>query len=178
MNDTFGYFDRSEFKELLDTTLPIEKFKRVLEIGSYEGLFTCYAASVFADVIHTVDPFDTSDKGTNMSGNVEDNFNNNVSVCPKKDKIVSHKMYSDDFFAQNEDTFDLIYVDGSHEPEDVYRDLNNSFDVCEIGGIIWVDDYSSDYKSLHRTIERWLQEHQESIQIIHKRYQVGFTKLK
>ena len=87
-------------------------------------------------------------------------------------------MYSDDFFAQNEDTFDLIYVDGSHEPEDVYRDLNNSFDVCEIGGIIWVDDYSSDYKSLHRTIERWLQEHQESIQIIHKRYQVGFTKLK
>ena len=30
MNDTFGYFDRSEFRELLDTTLPIEKFKWVL----------------------------------------------------------------------------------------------------------------------------------------------------
>ena len=178
MKDTFGYFNVSEFKGFLDSTLPIEKFKKVLEIGSYEGLFTCYAASVFADVIHTVDPFDVSDEGTNMTGSVESNFKHNVSVCYNGHKIISHKMYSDDFFAQNEDIFDLIYVDGSHEPEDVIRDLNNSFDVCKIDGIIWVDDYGSDYKTLHRAIDNWLLQHQDSIQIIHKRYQVGFTKLK
>ena len=87
-------------------------------------------------------------------------------------------MFSDNFFAKNNDVFDLIYVDGSHEPEDVIKDLNNSFDVCKIGGIIWVDDYSSNYKTLHETIDMWLNDHQQSIDIIHKGYQVGFTKLK
>tara|TARA_B100000902_G_C27221225_1_gene869778 strand:+ start:314 stop:850 length:537 start_codon:yes stop_codon:yes gene_type:complete len=178
MKDTFGYFNVSEFKGFLDSTLPIEKFKKVLEIGSYEGIFTCYAASVFADVVHTVDPFDVSDEGTNVTENVESNFNSNISNCPSGNKIISHKMFSDNFFAKNNDVFDLIYVDGSHEPEDVIKDLNNSFDVCKIGGIIWVDDYGSNYKTLHETIDMWLNDHQQSIDIIHKGYQVGFTKLK
>ena len=177
MKDTFGYFNVSEFKGLLETTLPIERLKRVLEIGSYEGIFTCYAASVFADVVHTVDPFDITDEGTNVTESVESNFNSNISNCPSRNKIVSHKMRSDKFFELNDNKFDLIYVDGSHEPEDAIKDLNNSFDVCEKDGIIWVDDYGSNYKTLHKSIDLWLQDHKDQIKIIHKGYQVGFIKL-
>ena len=175
--DTFGYFGQSEFRQMLISQLPVEKFKTVLEIGSYEGIFSCFAAQSFADVIHTIDPFDTSDEGTNVTENVESNFNHNISVCPNGDKIISHKMTSDDFFKNNKDQFDLIYVDGSHEPEDACRDLDNSFKVCKKDAIIWVDDYGSNYKTLHDSIDQWLQDHEKYIKIIHRGYQVGFVKL-
>ena len=84
---------------------------------------------------------------------------------------------SDEFFKTNKDEFDLIYVDGSHEPEDACRDLDNSFKVCKKDAIIWVDDYGSNYKTLHESIDQWLQDHQDYIKIIHKGYQVGFIKL-
>ena len=176
--DTFGYFNGSEFRRLLEYSLPVSKYKKVLEIGSYEGLFSCYAAENFAKIVHTIDPFDISDEGTTMTESVESNFNYNASVCPAGDKIVSHKMLSDEFFADNKELFDLVYVDGSHEPEDACRDLDNSFAVCRVGGTIWVDDYGSNYKTLHQAIDSWLLDHEESIDIIHKGYQVGFTKLK
>ena len=175
--DTFGYFGQSELMQKLNSDLPTGKFKKILEIGSYEGIFSCYAAQNFADIIHTIDPFDVSDEGTNVTKNVESNFNYNVSVCPDGNKIVSHKMTSDDFFKDNQDEFDFIYVDGSHEPEDACRDLDNSFKVCKKDAIIWVDDYGSNYKTLHQSIDQWLQKHNESIKIIHKGYQVGFIKL-
>ena len=175
--DTFGYFGQSEFRQMLISQLPVEKFKMVLEIGSYEGIFSCFAAQSFADVIHTIDPFDTSDEGTNVTENVESNFNYNISVCPNGDKIISHKMTSDEFFENNKDQFDLIYVDGSHEPEDACRDLDNSFKVCKKDAIIWVDDYGSNYKTLHDSIDQWLQDHEKYIKIIHRGYQVGFVKL-
>ena len=175
--DTFGYFGQSEFRQMLISQLPVEKFKTVLEIGSYEGIFSCFAAQSFADVIHTIDPFDTSDEGTNVTENVESNFNHNISVCPNGDKIISHKMTSDEFFEKNKDQFDLIYVNGSHEPEDACRDLDNSFKVCKKDAIIWVDDYGSNYKTLHDSIDQWLQDHEKYIKIIHRGYQVGFVKL-
>ena len=66
-----------------------------------QGIFSCFAAQSFADVIHTIDPFDISDEGTTMTYSVESNFNYNVSICPEGHKIVSHKTTSDEFFKNN-----------------------------------------------------------------------------
>lgn len=37
---------------------------------------------------------------------------------------------------------DLIYIDGSHEEEDVYADLANYWELVEPGGVLFGDDYS------------------------------------
>lgn len=47
---------------------------------------------------------------------------------------------SDDFFSSNIKVFDLIFIDGSHLVEDVYRDLVNSLNCLKKGGIILFDD--------------------------------------
>lgn len=174
--DTFGYFASSELKNFLDNTSEKNKFKIVLEIGSYEGIFSCYAAENFAEVVHTIDPFDVNDSGTSMTSETEKNFLHNIDVCPAGKKIISHKTTSDSFFAKNEQMFDFIYVDGSHEPEDAYRDLNNSLKFCNSGGIMWIDDYGSNYKNLHDKIDEWLNKHVNQIKLIHKNYQVGLIK--
>lgn len=174
--DTFGYFYSSELKKFLEITSEKNKFKTVLEIGSYEGIFSCYAAENFAQSVDTIDPFDCNDLGTSMTSETEKNCLYNIEICPEGNKITQHKMLSDEFFANNIKMFDFIYVDGSHEPEDAYRDLDNSLKFCKSGGIIWIDDYGSNYKNLNRKIEEWLNKNVNQIRVIHKNYQVGLIK--
>jgi hypothetical protein len=52
----------------------------------------------------------------------------------------THRMTSDDFFEQNDDTFDLIFIDGLHEYSQVLRDIDNSLLALKVGGTIVVDD--------------------------------------
>jgi SAM-dependent methyltransferase len=58
----------------------------------------------------------------------------------------SIRMTSDEFFAQNrngshlQQTFDLIFVDGLHEANQVYRDVMNALSVLNEGGTIVMHD--------------------------------------
>lgn len=40
----------------------------------------------------------------------------------------THLMKTDDFFDQNKDIFDIIYIDADHEYNQVIKDYNNSVD--------------------------------------------------
>ncbi len=55
---------------------------------------------------------------------------------------ISMTMTSDEFFRMNEETFDLIYIDGLHTALQSARDIRNSLKVLRPGGIILVDDVS------------------------------------
>ena len=52
----------------------------------------------------------------------------------------THRMTSDAFFAQCKETYDLIFVDGLHESEQVYRDIENSLNHLSENGTIVVHD--------------------------------------
>ena len=47
---------------------------------------------------------------------------------------------SDDFFKNNLDKFDIIFIDGLHEYEQVNKDINNSLKALNDGGIILLHD--------------------------------------
>ena len=174
--DTFGYFAGSELKRVLETKPSNYRFDKVLEIGSYEGIFTCYAADNLAEIVHTVDPFLQSDEGSKVLNTTEKNFFRNISFSKNLHKIHSHKCTSQSFFLTNILSFDFIYIDGSHESEIVESDLDSSLLCCANGGIIWVDDYRSSYKTLHSTIKNWLDRNINSVEVIHDGYQLGLRK--
>jgi hypothetical protein len=48
---------------------------------------------------------------------------------------------SDEYFAMGPSPFDFIYIDGSHETEQVLRDAVNADQYLKIGGILAFDDY-------------------------------------
>ena len=50
------------------------------------------------------------------------------------------RMTSDEFFSQNKDTFDLIFIDGLHIHEQVLKDINNSLNVLNESGVILLHD--------------------------------------
>lgn len=48
---------------------------------------------------------------------------------------------SDEYFALIPSPFDFIYIDGSHETEQVLRDAMNADQYLKVGGMIAFDDY-------------------------------------
>jgi predicted O-methyltransferase YrrM len=48
---------------------------------------------------------------------------------------------SDEFFRNNTDKFDFIYIDGDHRAFGVMKDLINSYYALNLNGIIACDDY-------------------------------------
>jgi 16S rRNA G966 N2-methylase RsmD len=82
-----------------------------------------------------------------------DNFNhiiapNKVGVDPGTEGVFegTHKMTSDEYFSQNTDTFDLIFIDGLHEREQVSRDIKNSLNVLNENGVIICHDMNPKMK--------------------------------
>ena len=52
----------------------------------------------------------------------------------------THRMASDWFFSQNEETFDLVFVDGLHLSEQVLKDVDASLAVLNSGGVVLIHD--------------------------------------
>jgi hypothetical protein len=52
----------------------------------------------------------------------------------------THRMTSDEFFAANMQTFDMIFIDGLHEAYQVHRDVMNALHILNEGGTIVMHD--------------------------------------
>ena len=63
-----------------------------------------------------------------------------VDPDPKVKNNTIVKKTSDEFFEQNTDTFDVIFIDGMHQTEFVLRDFNNSVNCLNKNGLIFLDD--------------------------------------
>lgn len=69
----------------------------------------------------------------------------NGSPCSIKP---THEMTSDQFFEQNKETFDVIFIDGLHESHQVEKDINNSLEVLSDSGFIICHDMSPASKDM------------------------------
>lgn len=58
---------------------------------------------------------------------------------------------------------DFIYLDGSHEPEDVWLDLNHYYRLLADGGILVGDDYK--WPGVHQSVQRFCQENSLSFSL-------------
>lgn len=55
-------------------------------------------------------------------------------------KHCTFKMTSDDFFKQNQNKYDIVFIDGLHQHEQIKRDIQNSLDCLNPGGVIVMHD--------------------------------------
>jgi len=58
----------------------------------------------------------------------------------------THQMTSDEFFDSNTDTFDIVFIDGLHHSDQVYRDIRNSLDALNEGGVVVCHDMNPQKK--------------------------------
>jgi predicted O-methyltransferase YrrM len=178
---TNGWFNVSELKRLMTQHLNPSCSHKILEIGCYEGASTCFFSDNVLDMPESelicVDPFETGDKTTQLNNNTKIVFYNNIKQSKNYNKISVNEMYSNVFFATNIKKYSFIYIDGSHELEDIKNDFLNALKIIEKGGIIWMDDYLGgpvNNDDIKRVIDSVYEDNKDKLSIIHKGYQIAF----
>lgn len=69
-----------------------------------------------------------------------------VGVDPERGG--THRMTSDKFFEHNKEKFDIIFIDGLHHAEQVYKDFQNSWRCLQPGGTIVFHDCCPDSQEM------------------------------
>ena len=91
-------------------------------------------------------------------------------------------MYSNRFFREIQPevpTYDIIYIDGSHEPIDIMTDMIACDKLLKVGGIMWMDDYlGGSPPGIRQTMDNVIAAFGDRYYIIHKGYQIAVQKVK
>jgi len=130
--------------------------------------------------IYCVDTFKGGQEHQNMNlTDLRKVFEENVYLAQKLNQEVrvmerlSFKALAMLIMAETE--FDFIYVDGSHEIQDVITDACMAFQVLKSGGVMLFDDYegTEDMKS---AINAFLITHRNKCKLLTMNYQLAIQK--
>ena len=113
--------------------------KKVLEIGSYEGLSACYMASS-AKTLDCVDTFKAGPDGQEQNGDTLSKFITNTNEF---NNITPHVGMSTELAGSFEDgSFDLIFIDAMHDELSVMKDISCYWPKLKVGGHMLFHDYA------------------------------------
>lgn len=116
-----------------------------LEIGPFEGRsFFWMMDNILTHPSTKATAIDVFETGTSAYyvGEFERRFRNNVKISGRAKDITVIKGYSQvELRPLPLDSFDLIYIDGSHAANDVMSDVILSWGLLKEGGVMIFDDY-------------------------------------
>lgn len=165
----------------VDSSKPI----RYAEIGTFYGANLISVAMTYAQhpdsMMVAIDPWIDYDdypeyKGKQLS--IYETFCKNIE--PYASKIDVRRGYSHEILPTLEDnSFDILYIDGNHEPEYVLEDAVLAFRKLKVGGILIFDDYGWGGPDLtQRGIEAFLKGYHKRIVVLGQRESQVFVQKK
>jgi predicted O-methyltransferase YrrM len=170
--------------------IPVKSFENrpinYLEIGAFFGANVLSVASSYASHadsrLYCIDPWEDYADYPEYKTKQETTYTQfveNVETSGDKDKIQICRGYSNIEVPKLEDSFfDMIYIDGNHEPEYVLEDAVLAFRKLKNGGIMIFDDYGWGGPDLtKRGIDGFLSGFHKKITILgHRNTQVFIQK--
>lgn len=159
-----------------------------LEIGTFEGRAAIWLLRNI--LTHPTSKITCIDNWTFENQNsdldltyMESNFDHNMSIINRANSVCKASGNSSDILRTLPfNTFDFIYIDGSHIAPDVLEDAVLSWKLLKIGGLMTFDDYTwgKDRDLLDRpepAIDAFLSIFQNQYKLIEKNKQVTIEKL-
>jgi len=140
--DSTGYYVNSQYVSMLFSS---NNIVNAIEIGSDYGLSTRHIASLLptGGKLYAIDTWDfTNESGYHNQRYVP--FLSNVIHAGLTDKIIPIKKASQEvieIFKLFRSSFDMIYVDGDHATEAVFRDLELYYPLLSSHGVMCGDDW-------------------------------------
>lgn len=139
-NNWFANVDINNYKD---------KSINYLEIGAFYGANVLSVAKTYGlhkdSKLYCIDPWEDYDEYPeykNEQSTIYNTFLTNIENSGEKNKIIINRGYSNlEIPKFNDEFFDIIYIDGNHEPEYVLEDAVLSFRKLKINGIMIFDDY-------------------------------------
>jgi predicted O-methyltransferase YrrM len=150
----------------------------ILEIGSFEGRSAVWFLQTFPNArVTCVDTFQGSPEHVAANMDVSalyTRFTHNTA--PYKDRLsvrVGHS--SKMLYGLEPESFDVIYVDGSHTEADTLMDLVLSMGLLKPGGVMLVDDYKQQaFPGVRKAVTTLLNVY--SFDVLHDGYQIHLRK--
>jgi hypothetical protein len=139
-NNWFRYVNIDEF---------IHRPINYLEIGALHGANLLSVAQTYASheqsKLFVIDPWEDYDDYPEYKGEIAsiyDTFIQNIETSNVKDKIIIKRGYSHSQVPTLDNNFfDIIYIDGNHEPNYILEDAVLCFRKLKKNGILIFDDY-------------------------------------
>lgn len=162
---------------------------RCLQIGAYTGDASVWLYNNILkssdSVLVDVDTWEGSEEPVHYEMNwhtVESLYDAKTSGGRADRKIVKYKGTSDNFFQNNRELYDFIYIDGDHTSYGVIKDAVAAYECLNVGGIIAFDDYewSAGLGVLNEpklAIDAFWNIYQGRIELILRGYQCWFRKV-
>ena len=146
------WFDATDVNTILWSLTFSKAFKRtdpvqILEIGSWEGRSTLFLLSYFTNGhLTAVDTWAGSEEheynATPDLRDLEARFDGNLSLfAARLTKRKGPSLHVLPELLDEEQKFDVIYMDGSHAADDVLRDSITVWGLLKQGGILIFDDF-------------------------------------
>ena len=133
--------------EIFTFFLPKDKSLKFdyLEVGCYEGLSSFYVLSEYKSVnAFFLDIWDLPNPNSKTLshnfGLIEKAFDQNLSGFNFK-KIKNDSVISMRKLLKENVHFDFIYIDGSHNGEDILSDAIEAFKILKVNGLMFFDDF-------------------------------------
>jgi predicted O-methyltransferase YrrM len=151
----------------------------ILEIGSWEGRSAVFFLNFFPRAqITCVDTFAGSPQNhpddsvyLQHAAESEERFETNLSEFARRvEKVKSRSVPALDRLSEIDRRYDLIYIDGSHEGDDVMVDSLLSWRMLNVGGLLIWDDYrwKRDYYRPRSRIDAFRRLHKGELRVLHK----------
>lgn len=118
-------------------------------------------------VIHCVDPWTEYDEYPEYKGRIQTLYQRAMGKIQSSRQAHKFKIYRD--FSDNivptfpDNYFDIIFIDGNHQTEFVYRDGVMSFEKVKNGGFLIFDDYSGNWPQTVVGIDKFLSEYKDKL---------------
>ena len=154
-----------------------------LEIGCYEGQASVWILENTKADLTVIDTFKGSkEHDPEFEGTLFARFSSNIE--PYKDRVkVITGMSRDGLRAlPAKETYDFIYIDGSHQASDVLEDAILAFPLLKINGMIIFDDYTwgvgMGYYDIPKPgIDAFLNVYGDKVKVFEKNSQVVIVKV-
>ena len=170
------------FNFIPQTNQPIE----YLEIGTFYGANVLSVEKTYANhpnsVLYCVDPwsdYEEYPEYKNQQSSIYSTFISNISKTDNSEKFIVKRGFSNEVVPTLKDNqFDIIYIDGNHEPEYVLEDAVLCFRKLKPGGYMIFDDYGWGGPDLtKRGIDGFLNGYHKRIKMLgHQNTQVFIQK--
>lgn len=147
-SDWHGWFSPKN-EAMLGKFIQEKKIEIIVEVGSWLGVSAVFMASKLPEhgKLYAVDHWlgsrehhEEAEYAVKLK-NLYQQFLSNVICANVVHKIIPIRMNSLEAAAALNIKADLIYIDGSHEEQDVYNDIMAWYPKLNPGGIICGDDY-------------------------------------
>ena len=163
--------------------VPLNEFSNkpinYIEIGTFYGanlLSVGYLYGAHSESkLYCIDPWEDYEdypEYKNEQKSIYETFFSNVEKSSHKSKIIIDRGYSHkNLLKYDDEFFDIVYIDGNHEPEYVLEDAVLAFRKLKVGGYMVFDDYGWGGPDMtQKGIDAFLSGYHKRIQKLGERY--------